>query len=89
MVEGLTSAQTAFLRNNKQENMTANKQENKKTSLETFTVRIPSTVASGVRRVVMKRKLAGEEDLTQQALVRDVLTEWLKTEEQREGLAGR
>lgn len=83
MMEGLTSAQTSFLRNNKQENLQSNNQKNAPTSLETFTVRIPAVVASGVRRVVLKRKLAGEEGITQQAVVCDVLTKWLKTEEQQ------
>jgi len=76
----LTPQQEAFLHKNKRENLTARKQENKKAELETFTVRLPSAVASGVRRVVMKRKLAGEEEITQQDVLKEVLAKWLKSE---------
>jgi hypothetical protein len=75
----LTREQEAFLRKNKGESLPAKKQEDKKTPTETFSVRIPSAVASGIRRVVMKRKLAGEEDLTQQDVVSEVLAQWLRS----------
>jgi hypothetical protein len=76
----LTREQEAFLRKTKGENLSAKKQDDKKTPTETFSVRLPSTVASGIRRVVMKRKLAGEEDLTQQDVVSEVLAQWLRSE---------
>jgi hypothetical protein len=80
MVEGLTPQQEAFLKKSKQGNAQTSKQDSKEADLETFTVRLPREVVAGVRRVVFKRKLAGEESVSQQAVVREVLVKWLKQE---------